>query len=105
VLPPVPVHDKTKLAVFASGPTGSLPEVAFAPLQPPLAVHDVALVDDQVSVEVPLTETEVGFADSVTVGAGGGAEVTLTVTFFCVVPPEPVQLSVNVEFAVSVPVD
>jgi hypothetical protein len=35
-----------------------VPEVAFAPLQLPLAVHDVALVLDQVNVTEPVVSVE-----------------------------------------------
>ena len=46
-----------------------MPEVALAPDQSPLAIQEVALVDDQVRVEDPLYDTEVGLAEIVTVGA------------------------------------
>ena len=46
------------------------PEVAFVPDQAPLPVQDVALVDDQVSVEDPLYDIDVGLAEKDTVGAG-----------------------------------
>lgn len=46
------------------------PEVAFVPDQAPEAVQDVALVEDQVSVEDPLYDTDVGLAEILTVGAG-----------------------------------
>jgi hypothetical protein len=72
-----------------------LPEVAFVPLQPPLAVQDVELVDDQVSWVLPPDATLVGLADSVTVGVDGGGGVALTVTVAEreIEPPVPVQLS------------
>ncbi len=60
--------------------------------QPPEAVHEVALVELQVSVEVPPEATLVGLAVSVTVGADA---VTVTVADCGVpVPPDPVQASV-----------
>jgi hypothetical protein len=46
------------------------PLVALAPLQPPEAVHAVALVLLQVRVDVPPDATLVGFAVRSTVGAG-----------------------------------
>ena len=55
-----------------------MPEVALAPDQSPLAVQEVALVDDQVRVEDPLYATEVGLAEIVTVGAGIAAVVNDT---------------------------
>lgn len=53
------------------------PEVAF-PVENPLPVQDVALVDDQVRVEDWPEVIGVGFAESAAVGAGA---VTVTVAF------------------------
>ena len=53
------------------------PEVAFVPDQAPEAVQDVALVEDQVSVEDPLYDTDVGLAEKLRVGAGIEAPKTL----------------------------
>jgi len=47
-----------------------LPLVALAPLQPPVAVHEVALVEFHVSVDSPPLLTEVGAALKDAVGAG-----------------------------------
>ena len=69
------------------------PEVAFDPLQPPDAVHDVAFVVDHVNVLLPPLVTDVGDAEKETVGAGVAA-VTVTDAVRCVVPPAPLQLSV-----------
>ena len=52
------------------------PDVAFAPDHPPLAVQEVALVEDQVKVVKLPDVTEVGLAERVTVGAGVGGGVT-----------------------------
>lgn len=46
------------------------PLVALVPDQAPEAVQEVALVEDQVKVEVPPLATLVGLALIVTVGAG-----------------------------------
>ena len=54
-----------------SAPVDSLPEVALAPDQAPESVQEVALVEDQVSVEDAPYATAVGFATSETVGSGG----------------------------------
>jgi hypothetical protein len=62
---------------------------AFAPDQAPEAVQDVALVADQVSVELLPLETELGAADKVTVGA---VALTETVADCVALPPLPVQL-------------
>ncbi len=66
------------------------PLVALVPLQPPEAVHEVALVELQVKVDALPLATDVGFAASATVAAG----TTLTVAVVrLLVPPAPVQLS------------
>ena len=64
------------------GDTVALPLVALVPVQPPEAVHDVASVLDQVSVELAPAVIVAGFAAKVAVaaavgagGAGGGSEV------------------------------
>ncbi len=54
----------------------------------PEAVHEAALVDDQVSVEDPPLATDAGFAVSDTVGTGN----TVTVTEALALPPEPLQV-------------
>ena len=41
------------------------------------ATQDVALLDDQVSIEDPPLQAEAGSADSDTVGGGGGVVVVL----------------------------
>ena len=67
------------------------PLKALLPDQPPAATHEVALVEDQVNVEVAPLATVVGFALSATVGAG---VVTVTVADCAALPPAPVQVSV-----------
>ena len=95
MLPPVPVHASANIVVALSAPVDWLPEVALVPVQPPEAVQDVALVDDHVSIELLPAFTAVGFAASVTVGAGG-APATVTVTLCCAVPPPPVHCRLNI---------
>jgi hypothetical protein len=51
--PPVPVHVSTNVDVAERAAVACAPEVALAPLQPPDAVQDVALVDNQLSVDDP----------------------------------------------------
>ena len=63
--------------------------MALAPLQPPVAVHEVALVELQVRVDAVPLATEVGFAVNVTVGAG--TTVTVAVATL-LVPPAPLHL-------------
>jgi hypothetical protein len=67
------------------------PEAALAPDQAPDAMHDVALVAVQVTIELPPLATVLGAAERLTVGA---AVVTDTVAVWAALPPLPVQLSV-----------
>jgi hypothetical protein len=71
------------------------------PLQPPEAVHEVALVEFQVSVEAAPLTTAVGFAVSVAVGTG--AMVTVAVAAL-LVPPVPVQINEYAALTVNAPV-
>ena len=77
-----------------SAPLDWLPEIALVPDHAPEAVQEVALVEDQVSVEDAPLAIEVGFAVSDTVGTGGGGGMpdTLTVVDLLALPPEPVQV-------------
>ena len=50
------------------GDTARVPLVAFVPVQPPPAVHEVALVEDQVAIEMLPEVMLVGLAESATVG-------------------------------------
>lgn len=65
---PAPLQVTVNSVVVARVGVACDPAVASEPDQPPDAVHDVALVDDQVSIEVLPATTEVGEADKVTVG-------------------------------------
>ncbi len=82
------------MVVAVSAPVLLEPLVASLPVQPPEALQEVAFVEDQVSVELPLLETLPGLALRETVGAvvttamlnGGSAAVcepfdTLTTMF------------------------
>ena len=89
--PPAPLQASVKVLLTVKAPVDSEPDVAFEPLQAPLAVQLVALVDDHVSVELPPGATGLGLALIVTVGV---VLVTVTVTEASVVPPLPVQLKV-----------
>ena len=62
LVPPAPVQVSEYDVVAVRAPVLWLPLVASAPLQPPDAVHDVASVELQVSVEVPPLATVVGAA-------------------------------------------
>jgi hypothetical protein len=81
-----------------------VPLVASVPLQAPEAVQDVALVELQVSVELPPLATEVGLAVSVTVGAGVALPTVTVTEATLLVSPAPRQLSEYEVVAVSAPV-
>ena len=68
-----------------------VPVSALAPDQDPEAVQAVALVADQVSVELPPLATVLGLAARLMVGTGC---VTETVADCTALPPVPVQVSV-----------
>ena len=88
-LPPFGVY----AVLVVNAPVFTAPLAGFVPLQPPEAVHDVALVELQVSVEVPPLAIRLWLAVSVAVGKGL-AGVTVTVApAAALVPPEPVQVS------------
>jgi hypothetical protein len=65
-----------------------LPLGAVLLVQPPEALHEVALVDDQVSVVDPPLAMLAGVAVSVTTGRG----TTVTVAVAVAEPPVPVQV-------------
>jgi hypothetical protein len=69
-----------------------LPLVPRVPLQPAEAVHEVAYVELQASVEALPVATLAGLAVSVTVGAG--TTVTGAVAEAGVVPADPAQVNV-----------
>ncbi len=60
------------MLLLVSAPVDWLPAVALAPDQAPEAVHEVASVDDHVSVAALPLAIVVGLTLSDTVGAGGG---------------------------------
>ncbi len=90
-VPPAPLQAKVYLVAAVSGAVLWEPLVASAPLQPPEAVHEVALVDDQLRVEVLPLVIVLGLAVSVTAGAG---VVTEMAADCCALPPAPLQESV-----------
>jgi hypothetical protein len=102
LVPPAPLHVNEYVVLVVSAPVDWLPLVAFAPANvPPVAVQDVALVELQVSVEVPPLAIVVGFAVSVAVGTGAMATVADAAVL---VPPVPVHVNEYVVLAVKAPV-
>jgi hypothetical protein len=68
--PPAPVQVSVYLAVALSADVLIEPAIASDPLQPPEAVHAVVLVEDQFNIDAAPLLTVLGFAVSVTAGAG-----------------------------------
>ena len=101
-LPPAPVHVRVYVVLAVRAGVVRVPCVALVPVQPPEAVHEVALVEDQVSVALEPLVTVEGLALKVTVGE---AAFTETVTDCDAVPPAPVQVRVYRVVAVNAGVD
>ena len=59
------------------GETARVPLVAFVPVQPPPAVHEVALVEDQLAIETWPEVMLVGLAENATVGGAAGEELAV----------------------------
>ncbi len=76
-----------------SAPVDCEPLVALLPDQAPEAVHEVALVADQLTVELDPLTTMLGLAVTVTVGAAALA-FTEIVTVCVALPPAPLHVSV-----------
>jgi hypothetical protein len=72
-----------------SAPVDCVPVTALEPVQPPLAVQELAWVADQLKVAAAPLVTVLGLLEKVTVGVGA---VTDTVADCAAVPPAPVQL-------------
>ncbi len=89
--PPAPVQTKVYLVEAVRAAVLCEPLIASVPLQPPEAVHEVALVDDQLSIDAAPLVTVLGVAASVTVGAG---VVTEMVADCAALPPGPPHVSV-----------
>jgi hypothetical protein len=89
LVPPSPVQVNEKVVAVARGPVLALPLGGCAPLQPPLALHEVAFAELQVNVAALPAATASGLAASVAVGS------TLTATLDGALdPPAPVQINV-----------
>ena len=104
-LPPGPVQVREKAPEPVKGLLDSLPESGLLPDQAPVAAQELASPEDQLSVADSPLATEVGFADSVTMGAAGGVLVTVTLVEALAPPPEPVQVSEKTLELVNGPLD
>lgn len=88
-----------------TAPVACVPLAPSEPVHPPEAVQAVALLELQVSIDVPPNATLMGDAVSAATGAGGGSELTVTVALAAaLVPPGPEHVSEKVELAASAPV-
>jgi hypothetical protein len=85
-VPPAPVQVRVYLVAAVRGAVALDPFGGWEPLQPPEAVQAVALVADQLNIDVVPLLTVLGLADKVTAGA---AMVTDTVADWDAVPPVP----------------
>jgi hypothetical protein len=88
--PPAPVHVSVNFVAAVRADVDIEPLIARLPPQPPDAIQDVALVDDQVNVDAAPLLTVLGLAERLTAGA---ARVTETVAVCVALPPAPVQVS------------
>lgn len=79
------------------------PLKGLTPDQAPVALQEVAFVDDQVSVAALPLAMVLGLALKLTVAPG--CALTVTVADCAALPPAPLQLKVYVALAVRVPVD
>ncbi len=95
-VPPDPMQARANVLVLVNAPVDWLPEVALAPDQAPEAVQEVALVEDQVSIDDPPLAIDVGFAASDTVGTGGGGGAELPVP-----PPPAATVSGTIRLAIK----
>jgi hypothetical protein len=101
LVPPGPVQVIEYEVAVLRAPVLWVPLVARVPLQPPEAVHVVALVELHVKAEVPPAATAVGFAVRATVGRGFTVIATVAAAL---VPPGPVHVKEKVALADNAPV-
>jgi hypothetical protein len=99
LVPPAPLQVRKYDVVAASAPVPWLPLVASVPLQPLDAVHEVALVELHVSVDVPPVPTTSGYAVKVAAGTTFTRAVDAAL-----VPPMPVHVKEYELCIVSAPV-
>ena len=101
LLPPLPEQVSEKVVEAVSAPVLADPLVARAPLQPPLAVHVVALVLDQFSVAAAPLMTVPGAAVSVTDGGTPVPTGRTSIAFTHASPVRRVKTRLRVESEVT----
>jgi hypothetical protein len=100
LLPPAPLQVNEYVVVVAlTAPVFLVPLVPYAPVQPPDAAHEVALLELQVNVDEPPGAITEGYTESV----ADGTIFTVAVAG-ALVPPVPVHVSENAVLTVSAPV-
>jgi hypothetical protein len=92
LVPAVPLQANEYDVVVLTTPVPCVPLSGNIPPQPPEAVHEVALLEFQVSVDVPPGAMTEGLTLNIAVGVGGTFTVTVAVASE-LVPPGPVQIS------------
>ncbi len=90
--PPPPEQVSEKVALAVRVPVDCEPLTGFEPVQAPEAVHEVALLDDQFSVDEAPLAIVLGLAPRLTVAVG--VDATVTAADCAATPPGPVQVSV-----------
>jgi hypothetical protein len=91
------------VALAVSAPVDCEPVTGLAPDHAPEAVHEVALLDVHVRVEVLPRAIVLGLALKLTVA--GVPRLTVTVADCAALPPAPLQVRAYVAVLVSAPVD
>src|SRR5262249_34454537 len=76
VVPLAPLQVSVKVVVLLKAPVLTLPLVPSLPDHPPQALQLVALLEDQLRVELPPAVRVAGLADRLTVGLADGAVST-----------------------------
>jgi len=97
--PAAPLHVREYEVLRVTAPVLCEPLTASVPLQPPVAVHELALVDVQLSVDALPLATDTGVAARAAVGT-----TLIPALTGALEPPGPLHDRTNVEFLVNGPV-
>ena len=103
LVPPGPLHVSAKVEFLVRGPVLCVPLGANVPLQAFEAVHDVALVELQVSVAEPPLGTAPVLVSKLAVGTTAPVTVIVVVATL-LLPADPLHVSEYVVFCVTAPV-
>jgi hypothetical protein len=100
--PPAPEQVSTYVEFCDTLPVDCEPRTDLVPDQAPEAIHEVAFVELQLSVELVPVPTVPGDALRLTVGEGAATD---TIVDWAALPCGPVQVNVNVDFSETGPLD